>query len=42
MESRNGAVERTCQLLDELRASESVDLAKLSVASGQLRNLLAG
>ena len=40
--SRNGAVERTCQLLDDLRAGESVDLAKLSVASGQLRNLLAG
>lgn len=40
--SRNGAVERTCQLLDDLRVSESVDLAKLSVASGQLRNLLAG
>ena len=40
--SRNGAVERTCRLLDDLRASESVDLAMLSVANGQLRNLLAG
>ena len=40
--SRNGAVERTCQLLGDLRANESVDLAMLSVANGQLRNLLAG
>ena len=40
--SRNGAVERTCQLLDDLRAADSVDLAMLSVANGQLRNLLAG
>jgi len=40
--SRNGAVERTCQLLDDLRAGESIDLAMLSVANGQLRNLLAG
>ncbi|MGB0571170.1 MAG: NAD-glutamate dehydrogenase [Alphaproteobacteria bacterium] len=40
--SRNGAVERTCHLLDDLRANESIDLAMLSVANGQLRNLLAG
>jgi glutamate dehydrogenase len=40
--SRNGAVDRTCQLLNDLRASESVDLAMISVANGQLRNLLAG
>lgn len=39
--SRNGAVERTVQLLDTLRENESVDLAMLSVANGQLRGLLA-
>jgi len=42
VESRNGAVERTCQMLDDLRSNEAVDLAMLSVANGQLRNLLAG
>jgi len=41
IESRNGAVERTLQLLDELRESETVDLAMLTVANGQLRGLLA-
>ncbi len=40
--SNNGAVERTCQLLDDLRAAEDIDLAMLSVANAQLRNLLAG
>ncbi len=40
--SRNGAVERACQMLDDLRSNEAVDLAMLSVANGQLRNLLAG
>jgi len=40
--SRNGAVERTCQLLDDLRSDETIDLAMLSVANGQFRNLLAG
>ena len=42
VESRNGAVERTCQMLDDLRSNATVDLAMLSVANGQLRNLLAG
>ena len=41
IESRNGAVERTCQVLDSLRESETVDLAMLTVANGQLRGLLA-
>ena len=41
IESRNGAVERTLQLLGELRESETVDLAMLTVANGQLRGLLA-
>jgi glutamate dehydrogenase len=41
IESRNGAVERTCQLLGELRENESVDLAMLAVANGQLRTLLS-
>jgi glutamate dehydrogenase len=40
--SRNGAVERTCQLLEDLRENESVDLAMLTVANGQLRSLLTG
>ncbi|MBO6783903.1 MAG: NAD-glutamate dehydrogenase, partial [Alphaproteobacteria bacterium] len=40
IESRNGAVERTCQVLDSLRESESIDLAMLTVANGQLRGLL--
>lgn len=40
IESRNGAVERTVQLLDTLRESETVDLAMLTVANGQLRSLL--
>ena len=42
MESCDGAVERTSRLLDDLRAGEDIDLAMLSVANGQLRNLLAG
>ncbi|MFB0922339.1 MAG: NAD-glutamate dehydrogenase, partial [Alphaproteobacteria bacterium] len=41
IESHNGAVERTCQVLDSLRESETVDLAMLTVANGQLRGLLA-
>lgn len=41
IESRNGAVERTVQLFDTLRENETVDLAMLSVANGQLRGLLA-
>ena len=40
MESRDGAVDRTVQMLDSLRASEAVDLAMLTVANGQLRGLL--
>ena len=40
IESRNGAVQRTVQLLDTLRESETVDLAMLTVANGQLRSLL--
>jgi len=41
VESRNGAVERTGQILDSLREAEAVDLAMLTVANGQVRSLLA-
>jgi len=41
VESRNGAGERTGQILDSLREAEAVDLAMLTVANGQVRSLLA-
>ncbi len=40
MDSQQGAVERTCEMLESLRAAEGIDLAMLTVANGQLRALL--
>jgi glutamate dehydrogenase len=41
-ESRAGAVERTRQLLGDIKGAASVDLAMLAVANRQLRAMLAG
>ena len=40
LEGHDGAVSRSHQVVDELRAEDQVDLAMLTVANAQMRSLL--
>jgi glutamate dehydrogenase len=42
LDGHDGAVTRSHQLIDELRSVEQVDLAMLTVANAQLRNIISG
>jgi NAD-specific glutamate dehydrogenase len=40
LEGHDGAVARSHQLIDDMRAEDQIDLAMLTVANAQLRSLL--